>query len=143
MVCVVNGCYHWGSRSPDTACVSAPASRVGGGAPGLWQYDRRREAAAGAMALVSRQWNPPPNVAENNNMTIRRIYKKVKQSRQTRVYRGYIRPKTGTMQFGPRRLRVRLLIHTYKFLLLAPNGPGIPVLGRGLYFSNLVQIDRT
>ena len=33
----------------------------GGGAPGFWQYDRRREAAAGAAALVSRQWNPPPN----------------------------------------------------------------------------------
>ena len=49
----------------------------GGGAPGFWQYDRRREAAAGAAALVSRQWNPTPNVAENNNnMTIRRIYNK-------------------------------------------------------------------
>ena len=31
---------------------------------------------AGAAALVPRQWNPPPNVAENNNMTIRRIYNK-------------------------------------------------------------------
>ena len=37
----------------------------------------RREAAAGAAALVSCQWTPPPNVAENNNnMTIRRIYNK-------------------------------------------------------------------
>ena len=36
----------------------------------------RREAAAGAVALVSRQWSPPPNVAKNNNMTIRRIYNK-------------------------------------------------------------------
>ena len=53
-------CYHWGSRSPETACVSAPASRLGGGAPRFWQYDRRREAAVGAAALVSRQWNPPP-----------------------------------------------------------------------------------
>ena len=52
--------YDWGSRSPETACVSAPASRLGGEAPGFWQYDRRREAAAGAAALVSRQWNPPP-----------------------------------------------------------------------------------
>ena len=70
-------CYHWGSRSPETACVSAPASRLGGGAPGFWQYDRRREAASGAAALVSRQRNPPPNVAENsNNMTIGRIYNK-------------------------------------------------------------------
>ena len=68
-------CYHWGSRSPETACVSAPASRLGGEAPGFWQYDSRREAAAGAAALVSRQWNPPPNVAENN-VTIRRIYNK-------------------------------------------------------------------
>ena len=39
--------------------LSAPASRLGGGAPGFWQYDRRREAAAGAPAVVSRQWNPP------------------------------------------------------------------------------------
>ena len=70
-------CYHWGSRSPETACVSAPASRLGGGAPGFWQYDRRREAAAGAAALVSRQWNPPPTSQNNNNMTIRRIYNKM------------------------------------------------------------------
>ena len=27
--------YHRGSRSPETACVSAPASRLGGGTPGL------------------------------------------------------------------------------------------------------------
>ena len=31
-----------------------------GGSPGFWQYDRRREAAAGAAGLVSRQWSPPP-----------------------------------------------------------------------------------
>ena len=69
-------CYHWGSRSPETACVKCPGQSAGGGAPGFWQYDRRREAAAGAAALVSRQWNPPPNVAENHNMTIRRIHNK-------------------------------------------------------------------
>ena len=69
-------CYHWGSRPPETACVSAPTSRLGGGVPGFWQYDRRRDAAAGAAALVSRQpVEPPPNVAENN-MTIRRTYNK-------------------------------------------------------------------
>ena len=65
-------CYHWGSRSPETACVSALASLLRGGAPGFWQYDRRREAAAGAAALVSRQWKPPAHA--ENNMTIRRIY---------------------------------------------------------------------
>jgi len=32
----------------------------GGGTPGFWQYDRKREAAAGAAALGSRQWSPPP-----------------------------------------------------------------------------------
>ena len=42
----------------------------------MWQYDKRREAASGAAALVPRQWSPPPNVTENNNMTIRRIYNK-------------------------------------------------------------------
>ena len=68
--------YQWGSRSPETACVSAPASLLGGGAPRFRQYDRRREAAAGGAALVSRQWNPPTNVVDNNNMTIRRIYHK-------------------------------------------------------------------
>ena len=39
--------------------LSAQASRLGGGAPGFWQFDRRREAAAGAAALVSRRWDPP------------------------------------------------------------------------------------
>ena len=69
-------CYHWGSRSPETSFVSAPASRLGWGTPGFWQYDKRREAAAGAVALVLRQWSAPPNVGENNNnMTTRRIYK--------------------------------------------------------------------
>ena len=72
-------CYHWGSRSPETARVSAPASRLGGATLEVWQYDRRREAVAGAAALVSRQWSPPTNVAENNNnMTFRRIYNKMK-----------------------------------------------------------------
>ena len=41
-----------------------------GGTLGYWQYDRKRETAAGAAALVPRQWSPPPDVAENNNMTI-------------------------------------------------------------------------
>ena len=51
----------------------------GGATLEFWQYDRRREAVAGAAALVSRQWSPPPNVAENNNnMTFRRIYNKMK-----------------------------------------------------------------
>ena len=35
----------------------------------------RREAAAGAAALESCQWSPPPNVGETSySMTIRRIY---------------------------------------------------------------------
>ena len=54
MVALSMVCYHWGSRSPETAFVSAPASRLGEGAPGFWQYDGRREAVAGATALVSR-----------------------------------------------------------------------------------------
>ena len=81
-------CYHWGSRSPETACVGAPTSRLGGGVPGFWQYDRRREAAAGAAALVSRQWSPPPNVAEyNKNMTIRRIYNKTRVLKKNSISR--------------------------------------------------------
>ena len=39
---------------------------AGGGALELWQYKGRLEAAAGAAALVSRQWTPPI-AAENNN----------------------------------------------------------------------------
>ena len=35
----------------------------------------RREAAAGAAALESRQWSPPANVGDTSyNMTIRTIY---------------------------------------------------------------------
>ena len=69
-------CYHWGSRSPETACVSAPASRLGGEFPDSgstignekqWPVTRLLYHASGT----------PPNVAENNNnMTIRRIYSK-------------------------------------------------------------------
>ena len=74
MVWVVNGLLPLGvSVARDCVCL-CPGQSAGGGVPGFWQYDRRREAAAGAAALVSCQWNPPPNVAENNNMTIRRIY---------------------------------------------------------------------
>ena len=36
---------------------------------------------------------------------------KVKQSRQTRVYLGFIRPKTGTMRFGPMAGLVRCAFH--------------------------------
>ena len=32
----------------------------GRGTPEFWQYDRKREAAAGAAALGSRLWSPPP-----------------------------------------------------------------------------------
>ena len=69
--------YHWGSRSSETAYVRAPAGRLGGRTLGYWQCDRGREAAAGAAALVPRQWSLPPDVAENNNMTNRRIYNKI------------------------------------------------------------------
>ena len=61
-------CYHWGSRPPETACVSAPASWLGGETLGFWHYDnnRRRKAAAGAAALVPRRHSEtlPPNVAQ-------------------------------------------------------------------------------
>ena len=69
-------CYLWGSRSAESAYVRAPASPLRGWVPGFWQYDRRREAAAGAAAFVPRHWSPPPNVAENN-MTVRRMYNKL------------------------------------------------------------------
>lgn len=46
-----------------------------GGTLEYWQYNRERKAAAGVTALVPRQWSPPPpDFAENNNMTIRRIF---------------------------------------------------------------------
>ena len=56
---------------------------------------------------------------------------KVKQSRQTRVYLGFIRPKTGTMRFGP----MAGLVGCAFYLILectyfGPNGPGISVFGR-------------
>ena len=72
-------CYHWGSRSPKTAYVKAPASWPGGGVGGSrdWQYNRRLKAAAGAAALVSRQWSPPASPQRTIiKMTIRRIYNK-------------------------------------------------------------------
>ena len=78
MVCVANRLLPLGvSVARDCLCWCPGQSAGRGGAPGFWQYDRRREATAGAEALVSRQWNPPPNITENNNnMTIRRIYNK-------------------------------------------------------------------
>ena len=51
-------CYHWGSRLTETTHGRTPASRLGGGTLGFWQCDRRRQAAAGAVALVPRQWSP-------------------------------------------------------------------------------------
>ena len=48
-------CYHWGSRSPETACASAPASWLGGELP-----DSGSTIGDEKKALVSRQWNPPP-----------------------------------------------------------------------------------
>ena len=68
----------------DCVCLRLGQS-AGGENPGYWQYDRQRESAAGAAALVPRQLTPPPDVAKNNNMTIRRIYKKTRivVSRQT------------------------------------------------------------
>ena len=56
--------YHWGSRSSETACVRAPASGLGGGRLGYRQYDREREAVAGAAALVPRQSGPPPPTSQ-------------------------------------------------------------------------------
>ena len=69
-------CYQWGSRSPETARMFEPRP-VGweGGTLGLWQYNRRLEAAAVAAALVSRQWSPSPIASENNSKkAIRRIF---------------------------------------------------------------------
>ena len=56
---------------------------------------------------------------------------KVKHSSQTRVCLGFIRPKTGTMRFGP----MAGLVGCAFYLILectyfGPNGPGISVFGR-------------
>ena len=69
-------CYHWGSRSPETACVSAPASRLGGELPdsGSTIGDEKQRPVPRLSYHAS---GIPPNVAaNNNNMTIRRIYNK-------------------------------------------------------------------
>ena len=67
-------CYHWGSRSLETACVSAPTSRLGGEFPdsGSTIGDEKRRPVPRLLYHAS---GAPPNVAENNNnMTIRRTY---------------------------------------------------------------------
>ena len=71
-------CYHSGSRSPETACVSAPPSRLGGEFPdsGSTIGDEKQRPVPRLLCHAS---GTPPNVAENNNnMTIRRIYNKIK-----------------------------------------------------------------
>ena len=59
--------YHWGSRRPRLRVLEPRPVDWGRETLGNWQCDREREAAAGATALVPRQWSPPPDVAENNN----------------------------------------------------------------------------
>ena len=49
-----------GSRSSETVFVRAPANRLGGRAPGYWQYDGQRKSAAGVAGLVPRKLTPPP-----------------------------------------------------------------------------------
>ena len=56
---------------------------------------------------------------------------KVKQSRQPRVYLGFIRPKTGTTHFGP---MAELVGCVFDFIfqnvpVFVPNGRGVPVFG--------------
>ena len=56
---------------------------------------------------------------------------KVKQSRRTQVHLGFIRPKTGTMRFGPMAGLVGCVFDMILiiYLFLAPNGPDMPVFG--------------
>ena len=58
---------------------------------------------------------------------------KIKQSRQIRVYLGFLRPKTGTARFrtnGRGFVGCDLDLILECTLFLAPSGPGIPVFGR-------------
>ena len=57
----------------------------GGGTLGYWQCDREQEAAAGAAALVPRQWSPPPGVAENDNNNMTR-FEGYTTKRRTKFY---------------------------------------------------------
>ena len=66
-------CYHWGSRSPETACVSALASRLGGEFPDSGSTIGTISSGRCHGSCIT-PVEPPLNVAENNNMTIRRIY---------------------------------------------------------------------
>ena len=99
-------CYHWGSRSPKTAYVKAPASWPGGGVGGSrdWQYNRRLKAAAGAAALVSRQWSPPasPQRTINKNDISKDIQQKCckinNHLRSSPAFEG----KTACLEFGVR-----------------------------------------
>ena len=62
-------CYYWGSRSPETACASAPAGRLGGELPdsGSTIGDEKQRPVPRLLYHAS---GTPPNVAENdNNMT--------------------------------------------------------------------------
>ena len=68
-------CYHWGSRSPETACVSALASRLGGEFPDSGSTIGTISSGRCHGSCIT-PVEPPLNVAENNNMTIRRIYNK-------------------------------------------------------------------
>ena len=70
-------CYHWGSRSPETACVSASASRLGGEFPDSGSTIGDEKQRPVSRLLYHASGTPPPNVAENNNiMTFRRTYNK-------------------------------------------------------------------
>ena len=67
--------YQWGSRSSETACVNAPASRLGGGNSRVlasWLETRRSNRCRGSSAVPV---EPLPHVAESNhNVTFRRIH---------------------------------------------------------------------
>ena len=70
-------CYHWGSRSPETACVSTPASRLGGDFPDSGRTIGDEKQRPVPQRSYHASGAPFPNVAENNNsMTIRRTYNK-------------------------------------------------------------------
>ena len=62
--------YHWGAWSSETACVRARASRLVGRTIGYWNEKQRPVLRLSYYASGA----PPPDVAENNHTTSRRIY---------------------------------------------------------------------